>query len=1120
MSFRKYFFTLLVFCFGMLGLSAQYDNTPIIWDFEEVTFDTVTNYPAEEVNTQHLYDLTGWMLNEGTTTGGDMKRAYNKWSFSTSKSFVGERSLLITNKGKDTVPPASYEDTKQNLVMTAYKEVKLPKGDYNFSMAWCCVGDAQGKDGLWVLWLPDNLNCPSMFGELSDAMKNRALDFHGRGKKLLNRQSYWQVSNATIKSDGQTTYRLVLAWVNDAANVSQPSVAVDYIQITPAESDDCTKVTELSGSSSQWSNDINVRWKGKADKYQVQWRAYSDIEEMTMYSDLTTAQTYRVEDAKMGMYDFWVRGICGTDTGMWTVCRNILVYSPGCINYTDLYSPDVECKYVFRPDPISGSESIGGNSDFPSIDAAQWRVGVIDNGPDSMSSRHTVNTIPGVLDPRTNYGLPTIPPGEFSSVRLGNWNIGAEGESITYTITVDSIYKIILLKYAVVFEDPNHNLAHQPRFTLRMFDEQGRLVGFRDCGSADFRPNVNLGADDGWHVERPKTDAGGDGALVRWKEWTTVGLRIDDGYVGQKIRVELKTYDCEEGGHYGYAYFTLGCVEATISGIACGERKNQTVYAPDGFEYNWYLKEDPEQKTLSTDRALFVDGKDTRTYSCDINMLGKSYCTFTLDAVLEPRFPKASFISQHKPSGCRNNDVYFHNASAVVSEDGIPQSGTRCDFFRWEVFSDSLCENQIDTFSISPYDASPTVRFPIEGGTFWVRLTAGMSNGNCEDNSVQKVEVPALAHDSVYIDTTTCINLMPVRILGKIYKKDMLDQNMSVRDTLVFDNPDCPTCRKYNFIHLTVQDSIKVETFDTICQGEQYLFNGQYFTESGDYYAQLSNASATSCDTSAVVHLHVIDSLMVEYSGFADICSGDSIFVAPFEVVQGDFVKFEILFDSVAMSRGFENMEFTDSLMREFTVMLPDSVRPDFYHFTMRCHTEKCGEKDFRVTFCVKYPESIIEQKWNNVIAVVSAKYNGGYEFDSYEWYRNNSLIAGETRGYLYIGADATFNLSDEYRVALVRRGETVKVMSCPLTPVERTDKTEFMVRNIMTPGMVFPAPVLDNVGDARGVARWWSVSGQLVAEQTYGEWNNDLRAPMQQGIYMLELLMGSERLMVKVLIY
>ena len=81
-----------------------------------------------------------------------------------------------------------------------------------------------------------------------------------------------------------------------------------------------------------------------------------------------------------------------------------------------------------------------------------------------INGRHTVITQQGI-DPETNGGLQMIPQGEAYSIRLGNSNVGAEAESISCDILVDTNnFDLLILKYAAVMEDPGHIPSHQPRF--------------------------------------------------------------------------------------------------------------------------------------------------------------------------------------------------------------------------------------------------------------------------------------------------------------------------------------------------------------------------------------------------------------------------------------------------------------------------------------------------------------------------------------------------------------------------------------------------------------------------------------------------------------------------------
>ena len=116
------------------------------------------------------------------------------------------------------------------------------------------------------------------------------------------------------------------------------------------------------------------------------------------------------------------------------------------IQFFRLEGDDVECRWGFFTSPSS-------------------HVGLIDDGPENVSSRHTVHTDTSELDPRTNNMLHTVPPGHCYSVRLGNWNPGSEEESITYHLDVDTnLYDLLILRYAIVEENPGHEPEGQPRF--------------------------------------------------------------------------------------------------------------------------------------------------------------------------------------------------------------------------------------------------------------------------------------------------------------------------------------------------------------------------------------------------------------------------------------------------------------------------------------------------------------------------------------------------------------------------------------------------------------------------------------------------------------------------------
>ena len=146
----------------------------------------------------------------------------------------------------------------------------------------------------------------------------------------------------------------------------------------------------------------------------------------------------------------------------------------------------------------------------------------IDNGADNIKSRHTTYWVKNQYDPLTDYGLKTIPDGEFASVRLGNWNVYREAERIEYKYHVDSIDPgILILKYAVVLQDPEHTEREQPYFQLTLLNEKNQELD-PTCGKAQFTADRDM---EGWKTATPYSDKNN---VVTYKDWTTLGINLDD----------------------------------------------------------------------------------------------------------------------------------------------------------------------------------------------------------------------------------------------------------------------------------------------------------------------------------------------------------------------------------------------------------------------------------------------------------------------------------------------------------------------------------------------------------------------------------------------------------------
>lgn len=1060
-------------CFVVLCSVPMCAVNPVIFDFED------------------LASQSAWQLNVNGQT------IQNRWCFTTAEQYMGATSMVISSSPTTAVPPASYVNTGANVAVAAVTHITLPKGTYDLSFAWKCAGEGS-SDGFYVYWESEGNSISSSMAGLPQNLVGRALTFSG-GRQFLNGKSSWQTEMITITSDGNSR-QLAFVWLNNGSVTAQPSACIDFVQI--AESKVCTKPSSVAVASTIYAEVVGITWSGVAEEYQFMYRRNGDTSLPTICDNITT-RSYSITESTYGLYDFFVRGICGADTSVWVSYCNHLIYAPGCIDYANLYSDKVSCSYNVRAE---GEVDERGDQKFPPIAASQWRVGVVDLGSQSMYSRHTVHTIPE-MDPRTNYGLPTIPPGEVVSVRLGNWNMGAESERITYKITADSAYRVILLKYAVVFEDPSHTELDQPRFTLRITNRRGEPLG-GICGKEDFRPSVNLAEGEGWHEYRP---VGSEANVVRWKEWTTVGIRIPDEELGNELSIELQSYDCEQGGHYGYAYFTLSCVSATISGIACGEQPVQTISAPPGFTYEWYLDDpaDPidQDNVLFTTQTINVDGKDTRTYYCDCNFITTNadklgQCGFTLSANMTPRMPKASGILQHNPSKCERNAVKFNNVSAVVTDEGIPMGGEQCDFYQWQIVG-------VDADSVYvPIDKNPTVLFPRGGGDYTVRLIAGMSNGNCMDSIDIPLHVPSLFPKETWIDTVVC-GKYPFRWNGRTYRESALDTVSYMMSG---------GCDSTIYLRLTMLEEMADTVTDTICQGMVYDFHGQQCSSTGVYTHVVPAAQSSMCDSTYYLNLTVIDSLSIQVTPFAQICADDSHLPLSFTVSQGEYLSATIDFDTLAERVGFVDNVLVGMDVTELSLAIPAGVRPDWYAFDLRFATEWCDTTVYHIPFCVFYPDDVLRQKWNDVIAVYNENYNGGYRFSAFEWYCNGMLIDGETGSYYYLGKDRSFDYANavEYSAGLRRQGEDYYIRTCPITPSLHADLSQYPTITAVFVGQRLSLPAIESTEPTLD-ARWWSVSGQLVASQHTSASAPQLTAPAASGFYILELTSGTTSRVIKV---
>lgn len=233
------------------------------------------------------------------------------------------------------------------------------------------------------------------------------------------------------------------------------------------------------------------------------------------------------------------------------------------------------------------------NLDFETGTFDNWQcfVGTTDtaNGKNRMNlspsepaaGRHEIITASSLPEFDAYGKFPRLCPyGGNYSVKLGNEGTGAQAEALSYTFVVPTTVDTFTFTYfyAVVFEDPKHEIMEQPRFFVTAYDVgTGELI---NCASFDYVSTAGL----------PGFKKSSSGTDVLYKDWTPTSLQFA-GLGGHTVRLEFRTADCTLTGHFGYAYLDIASACSNILATApyCIETNSLLLDAPFGFQsYTWY----------------------------------------------------------------------------------------------------------------------------------------------------------------------------------------------------------------------------------------------------------------------------------------------------------------------------------------------------------------------------------------------------------------------------------------------------------------------------------------------------------------------------------------------------
>ncbi|MBQ2608057.1 MAG: hypothetical protein II588_02450 [Paludibacteraceae bacterium] len=1020
-------------------------------------------------------DLSAWVMNNPST-------ATDKWIIGTMVHSEGQRSMFVSIDGKNP----SY-GSHPNIVVS-YLRFKFPETgkqqNYDISFDWKGIGDPDNSK-LYVMvcredlltnsqgnnpyYLPRIVSATS--GIISPNVVNQACQQIGpNGDRFLCGSEQWQNATLTNELRVNTTnaavpFAIVFIWVNNNSdpNVRQSGICIDNFAIGDAT---VKKPKNVQVEPFCEDSSLIVSWESGLNEFEVQyrkvgtgtWRRQDGITDgVDGFTRNGLQCSYRLQRIVEATYDVRVLGVAGALKSNYSYKNQTLVYCPEnhCVAYLDLDGPNVDCTHGYHP-----------NTDYADrkpYDPYYWHER-IDYGSDSELSRHTIHTDPTETDPRTDDELPTVPPGALASVRLGSWDATGEAEAITYNFTVDAINQgILIVKYATVVEYSGHPRNGEPFFRLEVLDEQGNLID-ESCGHADYAYSDAKASGDlsGWHISKSDT-------TIAWKEWTTVGVNLQP-YAGQNIKVRFTTSDCYQSVHYGYAYFTVDCASARLETENCGNDAKIECYAPEGFSYMWFNE---AGDTVGTDRELIVD-PGRQEYTCRVSFIEDEECYFEVKTLSAPRFPVPEYTVEPIYDQC-SSKLKFHNTSHVMNKYDGEENHTKEPTEDGHWYFRRLSDNTIT----ESYNWNPVYTCPVFGDSIEVTYVTyiGLNNA-CDSVRVDTFVTPNIVPEPTVFHMETCPE-------SPVY---FGDQWFNTDTTYVGVFPNFAGCDSTSTLHLKVwpkpQDLYR---HDSICSDGSVMINGVKFTQPVENYLIMMK-TVHGCDSAMYFTLTVNERIQTDVPQWSYACADDNEYNITFDINAGQFDSLEIHFSTPEL----RDTVIYDANIRTVSIPYPATITPGHYTATLSFYQFCCGRHTEIRDIDIRYRASIVEQKWNDVLSVLAPKYNGGYEFTTFQWYKNGELLPGETRSYLYQPLDFT---ADYYVV--VTRPDGVQMATCPITPVYHEQISDYptivqanqMVRiRLENPTKVYI----------------YSALGQLVNSYQLTAGDAVFQTPAQAGIYII----------------
>ncbi|MBR5855239.1 MAG: T9SS type A sorting domain-containing protein [Paludibacteraceae bacterium] len=309
----------------------------------------------------------------------------------------------------------------------------------------------------------------------------------------------------------------------------------------------------------------------------------------------------------------------------------------------------------------------------------------------------------------------------------------------------------------------------------------------------------------------------------------------------------------------------------------------------------------------------------------------------------------------------------------------------------------------------------------------------------------------------------------------------------------VLEYRDKDNCTIYR-LNLAIKPIKHVTVEETILLGDTLFFCGDTLVDEGVYDYALTTVSG--CDSLVKLTLQTaLQEVVMNAITIADMCADVPVLTMQFDFTgRVDEVAVRIKQDSSY----FDLYDTIVPMAADSTITIQyDTMRAGVYELDLQGYYHQIPMFEETATLTVLYPSAVLEQRWDDVICVLTSGYNGGYHFTQFQWYKNGQPLQGETGYYL----NHPLEQGAEYS-ALLTDDNGIQLMTCPLTIAsEEPDVT-------VEPTLVTKQQPVRCYVSEDAMLYLYDALGRMIMSTPIAQGETYLRMPAIQGVYLMKVVL------------